>query len=91
MKNFGARPITLNRDLANIFGINRALKLITNVKRLRHPTSYFIHCDVIDRTQNFFNNKRSDLKLYVKGKAYEKISITLLHNNLFVTFRQVIM
>ena len=71
INNFGARPITLDRNLANIFGINRALKLTTNVKRLRHPTSYFIHCDLIDKNQNYFNNKRSYLlaKLDVKGKA----------------------
>ena len=57
IKNFGAKPITLDLDFANIFGINRALKLITNVKRLRHPTSYFIHSDLIDKNQNFSNNK----------------------------------
>ena len=54
LKNFEAKPITLDRDLANIFGINRALKLITNVKRLRHPTSYFIHCDFIDKNTKLF-------------------------------------
>ena len=76
INNFGAKPITLDRDLADVFGINQVLKLITNVKLLRYPTTYFIHCDLIDRNQNFFNNKRSDLlaKLNVKGKAYEKVS-----------------
>ena len=71
IKNFEAKPITLDRDLVNIFGINRALKLRTNVKRLRHPTSYFIHCDLIDKNRNYFNNKRSYLlaKLDVKSKA----------------------
>ena len=85
IKDFGAKPIALNRDFANIFGIDNALKLITNVKRLRYPTTYFIHCDLIDRNINFFN-KKSDLlaKIYVRGKAYEKVS-------LFVTARQVLM
>ena len=29
VKNFGAKPITLDRDLANLLGIGRNLKLIT--------------------------------------------------------------
>ena len=69
INNSGVKPITLDRDLAILFGINRALKLITNVKRLRYPTLYFVHCDLIDTNQKFFNNKRSDLltKLNIKG------------------------
>ena len=51
------------------------LEQITNVKRLRYPSSYFIHCDLIDRYNNFFNNKKSDLlgKIDVKGQPYEKV------------------
>ena len=37
--------------------------------------SYFIHCDLIDRNFNFFNNKKSDIlaKIDVKGWPYEKV------------------
>ena len=72
INNFGARPITLDHDLANIFGINRALK---QNKRHRYPTTHFIHCDLIFKNYNFFNNKKTDLlaKLDVRGKAYEKV------------------
>ena len=75
IKNFGEKTITLNRDFANMFGIDNSLELITNVKSLRYPTSYFIHCDLIDRNFNFVNNKKSDLlaKIDVRGKAYEKV------------------
>ena len=75
INNFGAKPITFNRDFANIFGINDVLELKTNVKRLRYPTTYFIHCDLIDKNCNFFNSKKSDLltKIDVKGKRYEKV------------------
>ena len=58
------------------FGIGSKLRdRITPIKRLTYPTTYFIHCDLIDRNQNFFNNERSDLfaKLDVKGKPYEKV------------------
>ena len=58
INNFGGKTITLNRDFAKILGIDVSLELITNVKRLRYPTSYFIHCDLIDRNFNFVNNKK---------------------------------
>ena len=72
INNFGAKPITFNRDLPNIFGINDVLELKTNVKRLRYPTTYFIHCDLIDKNYNFFNNKKNPRSLgknRCKGQA----------------------
>jgi len=76
IKNFGAKPIELDRDLANLLGIGRKLDLITLVNRLTSPTIYFIHCDLIDTKRNLFNSKRSDvLALFdVKGKPFEKVS-----------------
>ena len=70
-----ARPINLDRDLAELFGIGRRLNPGAIVKYLRYPTAYFIHCDLIDRKLNFVNNKKSDLlaKIDVRGKAYEKV------------------
>ena len=77
IKKFGDKKITLNRNFANMFGVDNSLELITNVKSLRYPTAYFIHCDLIDRNFNFVNNKKSDLlaKINVMGKAYEKNKI----------------
>ena len=76
IKTFGAKPIELDRDLAGLLGIGRKLDLITFVKRLTAPTTYFIHCNLIDTERNLFNGKRSDvLALFdVKGKPYEKVS-----------------
>jgi len=76
IKNFGAKPIELDRDLANLVGIGRKLDLTTFVKRLAYPTTYFIHCNLIDTERNLFNGKKSDvLALFdVKGKPYEKAS-----------------
>ena len=75
IKNFGGKAITFNPEFATFLGIKKDLELITNVKRLRFPSAYFIHCDLIDRNCNFFNNKKSDLlaKIDVKGKPYEKV------------------
>ena len=74
--NPSTKPIKLDRDLAELFGVKRELARTTHVGYLRYPTTYFIHCDLIDAQQNFFNNKRSDLlaKLDVRGKPYEKVS-----------------
>ena len=76
IRNFGAKPIELDRDLANLLGIGRKLQLITFVKRLTYPTTYFVHGDLIDKQKNLFNGKRSDvLALFdVKRKPYEKVS-----------------
>ena len=91
--NTGVKPINLDRDLAQLFGVGRRLNLETIVKYLRYPTAYFIHCDLIDRNFNFVNNKKSDLlaKIDVRSKAYEKEDMMLLPNSLFVTARQVLM
>ena len=37
--------------------------------------SYFIYCNLIDKEENFFNTKKSDLlaKFNVKGKPHEKV------------------
>jgi len=70
IKNFGLKPIELDRDLAGLLGIGLKLNLITA------PTTYFIHCNLIHTERNLFNGKRSDvLALFdVKGKPYEKVS-----------------
>ena len=69
------RPISLDRDLAKLFGIGRRINIGAIVKYLRYPTAYFIHCSLIDKNSNFVNNKKSDLlaKIDVKGRPYEKV------------------
>ena len=73
--NTGTKPINLDRDLSQLFGVGRSLSQKTIVKYLRYPTAYFIHCSLIDRNSNFVNNKKSDLlaKIDVRGKSYEKV------------------
>ena len=76
IENTGKTQINLGDDLAKLFETGQILPLITNVKQMLTTTAYFIHCDLIDRTNNLFNNKRTDLlaKFDVKGKPYEKVS-----------------
>ena len=74
--NHGRRPFRIDRDLAIFLDIGRELKKeIMIVKQIKKPTSYFIHCDLIDRRHNFFKNKKSQLlaKIDVKGRPYEKV------------------
>jgi hypothetical protein len=74
--NSGLKQIELDRDLAHLLGIGRKLGFNTFVKKLSSPTTYFVHCDLIDKEQNLFNGKKSDLlaKFDVKGKPYEKVT-----------------
>jgi len=90
IRNFGAKPIELDRDLAGLLGIGRKLNLITFVKRLTASTTYFIHCNLIDTERNLFSGKRSDvLALFdVKGKPYEKVSYQGLRNRFCETALQ---
>jgi len=59
-----------------LLGIGRNLNFITFVKQLTSPTTYFIHCDLLDKTKNFLNGKRSDVlaKFDIKGLPYAKVS-----------------
>jgi len=57
IKNFGLKPIELDRDLGNLFNIRRNLGVITFVKGIKAPTTYFIRCNLIDTERNLFNAK----------------------------------
>ena len=74
--NHGRNTLRFDTYLSNFLGISGDLRnegkaIVQHIKQ----TAYFIHCDLIDRNFNFFNNKKSDLlaKIDVKGKPYEKV------------------
>jgi len=54
-------PIDVSHALANLMGTGTALGSKTYVKKLNSPSAYFIHCDLIDPKNNFFNGKRTDI------------------------------
>ena len=74
--NTSGKKIELDNDLANFLGISKKLAIKTYVKQISSPTTYFIHCNLIDKTKNLFNSLRSDLLALVdvKGKPYEKVT-----------------
>ena len=47
--NTSIHKIMLDTDLAELFGIDRELQRINYVKRLNSTTTYFIHCDLVEK------------------------------------------
>lgn len=74
INNFGRKQINLDRDLAELFEIGQKLPLKTIIQQLTSPTTYFNHCDLINRNQNLFNGKQSYIlaKFDIRGKRCEK-------------------
>ena len=63
-----------SNELLQLLGIQK-LSFITFVKRLTAPSTYFVHCDLIDKRQNLLNGKPSTVlaRLAVRGKPFEKV------------------
>ena len=72
------KKILLDSNLSKLFFGASSLPFTTFLPRLIYPTSYFIHCDVIEQEQNLFNGKPSSILACVdiSGKSYEKVSYT---------------
>jgi len=71
-----SHQINVTHDLARLLGTGTELGAKTYVKKLKTPSSYFIHCNLIDPSQNFFNGKRSKVlaKIDITGSDYDKIT-----------------
>jgi len=69
-------PIDISHALADLLGTSTQLGAKTYVKKLNTPSAYFIHCNLIDKTNNFFNGKRSDIlaKIDIRGIPYDKVT-----------------
>ena len=73
--NTGSK-ILLDEDLANFLGYDKELNSpVSFITRLNSPTTYFVHCDLIDKRQNLLNGKPSTVlaRLDVRGKPFEKV------------------
>ena len=73
--NTGSK-ILLDEDLANFLGYDRELNSpVSFITRLNSPTTYFVHCDLIDKRQNLLNGKPSIVlaRFDVRGKPFEKV------------------
>ena len=63
-----------SHGLLQLLGI-QSLSSITFVKRLTSPSTYFVHCDLIDKRQNRLNGKPSTVlaRLDIRGQPFEKV------------------
>ena len=73
--NTTVHRIMLDVDLAELLGIDRELRRINYVTKLRSPKTYFVHCNLIDKRQNLLNGKPSTVlaKFDIQGKPFEKV------------------
>ena len=60
--------------LLKLLGIQK-VEFNTFVKRLQTPSTYFVHCDLIDKKQNLLNGKPSTVlaSFDVRGQPFEKV------------------
>ena len=63
-----------SHGLLQLLGIQR-LSPITFVKQLTAPSTYFVHCDLIDKRQNLLNGKPSTVlaRFDIRGQPFEKV------------------
>jgi len=68
--------VSITHGLAALLSTGTTLDLTSHVRKLNTPSTYFIHCDLIDRSKNFFNGKRSDVfgKFDIRGLPCDKVS-----------------
>jgi len=68
--------INVSIDLALLMGTSTRLGAKTYVKKLNTTSVYFIHCDLIDPSNNFLNGKRSDIlaKIDILGLPYDRVT-----------------
>ena len=75
--NPDGEEITVSSNLAKLMGIDPDINGggIIDVKRLTSPSTYFVHCDLIDKRQNLLNGKPSTVlaRFDIRGKAFEKV------------------
>ena len=48
-----AKNIFFDSNLEDFFGINRKFQFITTVKRLNSPSTYFVHCNLVDKSKTY--------------------------------------
>ena len=73
--NETGKKILLNQDLADFLGYDEELNHASYIKQLNSPTTYFIHCDLINKRQNLLNGKPSTVlaRFDIRGQPFEKI------------------
>ena len=73
--NKTGNKMLLNQDLADFLDYDEELNHTSYITRLNSPTTYFIHCDLIDKRQNLLNGKPSTVlaRFDIRGQLFEKV------------------
>ena len=70
------KKIVIDSNLGNFLNLKSfTLDFKTAIKKLNSATTYYIHCDLVDKEQNMLNGKPSTVlqTFEITGKAYEKV------------------
>ena len=70
------KKIVIDSKLGNLLNLNSfALQFKTFIKKLNSETTYYIHCDLLDKQQNLLNGKPSTVlqTFDITGKPFEKV------------------
>ena len=70
------KKIVIDSNLGNLLNLNSfTLGFKTFLKRLNSATTYYIHCDLLDKEQNLLNGKPSTVlqTFDITGKPYENV------------------
>ena len=70
------KKIVIDSNLGNLLNLNSfALQFKTFIKKLNSETTYYIHCDLLDKEQNLLNGKPSTVlqTFDITGKPFERV------------------
>ena len=68
--------IQITANLGDLLGIEPDLNSSVAVSRLHAPSTYFVHCDLIDKRQNLLSGKPSTVlaRFDIRGQPFEKVN-----------------
>ena len=70
------KKIVIDSNLGHLLNLNSfTLEFKTFIKKLNFETTYYIHCDLLDKEQNLLNGKPSTVlqTFDITGKPFEKV------------------
>ena len=73
------KMIVIDSNLGNLLNLNSFTLLFkTFIKNLNSETTYYIHCDLLDKEQNLLNGKPSTVlqTFDITGKRFEKVFLS---------------
>ena len=76
MYNLDSKKIVFDSNLGNLLNLKTfAIPSKICIKKLNYETTYYIHCDLLDKEQNLLNGKPSTVlqTFDITGKPFEKV------------------